>query len=109
MSAITVQVDWHSPDQAFTAVLIRDGQPWFLGGALVGMGITPGKAVDNLAGAARHLVIHGQNYLTRGPLSLADREWLYALLDPGLEQDDEMHTAIRAARPLTPEGGLTTP
>lgn len=101
--SFNVQVEWHSPDQVHAAALVRDGQPWLLGGALVGMGSTPGKAVDELAGAARHLVIHGRNYLTTEPLSLADREWLFALLAAaGLERDDEMHAAIRVAREEAP-------
>lgn len=96
--SFNVQVEWHSPDRVHAAALVRDGQPWLLGGALVGMGTTPGKAVDELAGVARYLVIHGQNYLTTEPLPLADREWLFALLAAaGLERDDEMHAAIRAA------------
>jgi hypothetical protein len=106
--SFTVQVDYSGPDHAFAAVLIRDGEPWFLDGALVGMGSTPGKAVDKLTGAARYLVIYGHNYLTRDPLLLADREWLYSLLTPGLEQGDEMYAAIHAARQTTSQEGSAT-
>ena len=99
----TVQVQWHAPDQVFAAAFVRDGQPWFLGGALVGMGSTRGAAVDNLVGTARHLVIHGENYLTSQPLSLPDREWLFSLLDHG-DSDVQMYAALQAAR-ATAEGG----
>jgi hypothetical protein len=97
--AFAVQIQWHAPDRVFAAVPARDGRPWHLGGALVGTGPTPGVAVDELAGAARYLVVHGRNYLTGGPVSLADREWLYSLLAAGgLEADDEMRTVLDAAR-----------
>lgn len=95
---LVVRIQWHSPDLAFAAGLVRDGEPWILDGALVGMGWTPGEAVSELVGAARYLVIHGKNYMTREPLSLADREWLFSLLDNDPDQEDEMYAAIAAAR-----------
>lgn len=101
----TVQVQWHAPDQMFAAAFLRDGQPWFLNGALVGVGSTRGAAVDNLADAARHLVTYGENYLTSQPLSLPDREWLFSLLVGG-DASFEMHAALQAARTLAAgEGG----
>jgi hypothetical protein len=96
-----IEVQWHGPDQAFAAGLLREGQPWILNGALVGMGGTQASAVEDLVGIARYLVIHGENFLTDAPLPLADREWLCSLIgphDPGLE----MHDALRAARQAQP-------
>jgi hypothetical protein len=93
-----VRVEWHAPDVAFAAVFLRDGQPWFLDGALVGMAGSRGGAVDDLVGIARHLVTHGENFLTDMPLSLPDREWLFGLLDAGPDPHDEMYSAIRQAR-----------
>lgn len=91
-----VEIQWHQPDQAYAAVLLRDGQPWYLGGALVGMGTTPGAAVQSLTDLARFLVIHGINYLTVEPLPLADREWLYGLFGTG-PGNHEIWQALRAA------------
>ena len=98
-----LRIQWHSPDQAHAAIFLRDGEEWYLDGALVGMGSTPDLAVEDLLGIAKHLVIHGQNALLAswrdkgGLLPLADREWLFDLLDPGSD-DDEMYAALRAAR-----------
>lgn len=94
---LLVRVEWHQPDASWSAVLLREGRPWFLDGALVGMGDTPGEAVENLVELAKHLVIHGENFLIDWPLSLADREWLFRLLEPG-DENDEMYGALRAAR-----------
>jgi hypothetical protein len=91
----TVEIEWSAGDQAFACALQRDGKPWFLGGALVGMGSTPGSAVTELTGAIRYLVIHGENYLTKTPLAFPDRAWLASLIDP-LALDDEMFSALRA-------------
>lgn len=91
-SCFVVKVEWHSPDAAFAAVFLRDGKPWFLNGALVGMGSTRATAIDDLCGIARHLVIEGSNFLTEGELLLADREWLFRVLAPA---DDEMCAAMR--------------
>ena len=96
---INVQIQWHSPDQAHFAVLMRDGVPWYLDGALTGSGETPGAAVDQLIGEAIHLVIFGENFLCAAPLSLADRIWLFKLLDTRIpfDKNEEMYSAIRQA------------
>lgn len=105
---ITVEIQFHAPDQVFYAGFLRDGEPWILKGALLGTGSTPGQAVAELIGAARHLVINGENYMTGGPLPLADREWLFAMLDipaGGIDPTLEMYPAIHAARQAAqPEG-----
>jgi hypothetical protein len=100
----TVEVQWHADAQMFAAAFLRGGQPWFLDGALVGMGSTRGGAVDNLAGIAGQLVIHGENYLTSQPLSLPDREWLFAVVDHGAA-NIEMYAALQAARAAAAEEG----
>lgn len=97
----TVEIEWSTGDQAFACALQRDGKPWLLGGALVGMGTTPGLAVTELAGAIRYLVIHGENYLTGAALTFPDRVWLASLIDP-MAADDEMFSALRAAGEPTP-------
>ena len=99
----TVQVEWDAAEQMFAAAFLRDGQPWFLNGALVGMGSTRGAAVDNLADAARYLVTRGENYLTSQPLPLPDREWLFSVLDHG-DANIEMHAALQAARAAAAAG-----
>jgi hypothetical protein len=92
-----VEIQWHSPDAVWAAAFIRDGKAWYLDGALVGMSAVREGAVTDLIAAARHLVINGENYLTGGPILLADRDWLFEVLDQG-PSDDEMYAAIRAAR-----------
>jgi hypothetical protein len=94
--SFVIEVQWHSPGNAFAAGFIRDSEPWILDGALVGMGPSPGDAVTDLLGIARHLVIKGGNFLTGGPIPLADRKWLFSLLSEG-ESGDEMYLALRAA------------
>jgi hypothetical protein len=94
---LTVSVGWSQDDLSFAAVLLRDGKPWYLNGALVGMGSTREAALTDLLGIARHLVMHGENFLLPGLLPLADREWLFSLLDSG-PSDDEMYAALRTAR-----------
>lgn len=95
---IDIKIQWHSPDQMFAAVLVRDGKEWYLDGALVGMGSMPDKAVAELLELARYLVIEGENFLTDGPLSLEDRIWLFKVLDQGaLANGDRMYVAIREA------------
>lgn len=95
-----VQVDWSAEDGMFAAVLLRDGQPWYLSGALVGMGITRPAAIEDLEGIARHLVTEGGNGLLSGPLPLADREWLFGVLDAGGDgaARTAMYAALAAAR-----------
>lgn len=93
-----VKVEWHSPASMFAAAFLRDGEPWTLDGALVGMGPTREAAITDLTGIALHLVIHGGNFLTGdATLPLATREWLFRVLDQG-PSDDEMFAAMRAAR-----------
>jgi hypothetical protein len=100
---LVVEVQWHGPDQAFAAGFLRDGRPWILNGALTGMASTPGDAVTALIKIADHLAIHGQNDLTEGPISLADREWLFSQLDPG-SGSGERYAAIMAARRAATRG-----
>ncbi len=78
-------------------MFLRDGNPWCLNGALAGMGGTREAAVTDLCGIARHLVMHGENFLTSGPLPLADREWLFRVLDDR-PSDGEMFAALAVAR-----------
>jgi hypothetical protein len=98
MPDIDIKLQWHSPDRAWVAVFVRDGLEWYLDGALVGMASTPPQAVAELLAMAQHLVVNGENFLTSGPLSLADRIWLFKLLDIGDESGTEpMYVAIREA------------
>jgi hypothetical protein len=96
MPSFDVRIEYHSPDRAWAAVFIRDGEPWYLDGALVGMSGAPASAVAELVGQAQHLVLHGENFLTEGQIPLEDRKWLFSLLDLTTE-DDEMYLAIRNA------------
>ena len=92
-----LHVDWSGNDGAYAAVFIRDGQPWWLDGALVGMDTTPGGAVTQLLALARHLVMEGSNYLMEGRvLSAKDRRWLFDLTDVGVS-DDLAYAAVRKA------------
>jgi hypothetical protein len=93
---LLIEIQWHAPDLMYAAALWRDGEPWFLDGALVGMAASRVGAVDELIAAARHLVIEGENYLTEGQIPLADRQWLFRLLDPG-DTTDDMYAALRQA------------
>lgn len=93
-----LRVEWSGDDSAWAAVLIRDGEPWYLDGALVGMESTPAGAVTDLLGIARHLVMEGSNFLMRDkpPLSAEDRRWLFTLTDVGVS-DDLAYQAVRNA------------
>jgi hypothetical protein len=93
---LLIEIQWHAPDLMYAAALWRNGKPWLLDGALVGMAASRVGAVDELLGAARQLVIHGENYLTDGLVPLADRQWLFRLLDPG-DTTDDMYVALRQA------------
>jgi hypothetical protein len=99
MSGFSLLVEWHLPDQVFAATFVRDGEPWHLDGALVGMGRSPELAVADLLGLADYLVLHGENFLTDGPIPLADRRWLFELLDQGNDTAaiQARYVAIRAA------------
>jgi hypothetical protein len=94
-----LKIEWHSPDQIFAAVFVRDGEPWFLEGALVGMDETPGLAVADLLDLAHHIVVHGGNFLTDGPIPKEDRIWLAQLMDMGNDTDaiQERYLAMREA------------
>lgn len=91
---LDIRIQWHPPDSCFAAVFLRDGEEWYLTGALVGMGDTRGEAVDHLIEQARHLVLNGTNFLLTTPMSVENRTWLFDKLDYG-ESDDEMYLAIR--------------
>jgi hypothetical protein len=80
---LDVRIQWHQPNAMFVAVLLRNGVPWYLDGALVGMGTTRDRAVEDLYEVANYLVIEGENAMTMGPISREDREWLFKLLDKG--------------------------
>jgi hypothetical protein len=97
---LIVEVQYSSDAGVYAAGLIRNGEPWILGGALVGMRADRGQAVTVLIEMARHLVIEGENGLTDGQVPLTDREWLFHLLD-GDVGSHEMYVALKAA------GGLT--
>jgi hypothetical protein len=83
----------------WAAVFVRDGEPWYLNGALVGMESSPPLAVAELLDLAQHLVIHGANFLTEGQIPLEDRIWLFKLLDMAVDSDDnqKMYIAVREA------------
>lgn len=93
-----LRMEWSGDDGCWAAVLIRDGKPWWLDGALVGMGSTPPKALEELLGVARHLVVEGSNFLRQDkpPLSAKDRRWLFDLTDVGVS-DDLAYAAVRNA------------
>jgi hypothetical protein len=93
-----IEIQWHAPDMAFAAGFLRDGQPWILDGALVGMGATRGAAVDDLTSLARELVRTGENCLSDGQvLPLTDRRWLFDQIDPGPDLNDDLYAAMRHA------------
>lgn len=104
---INIHIQYHSPDQAFAAVFVRDGEPWYLDGALVGMDSTPAEAVQSLLDIAEYLVVHGENFLVEHgenflvdvTLPLGDRKWLFSLFDHWGDPDavQEMYEAIRRA------------
>jgi hypothetical protein len=79
---VDIRIQYHSPDQAWAAVLLRDGEPWFLDGALVGMGVEPSSAVQDLIGIVIHLIVYGENFLTAGLLTNLDRQWLQQAFAP---------------------------
>jgi hypothetical protein len=74
-----VEIQWHQPDAAYAAGLVRRSEPWILGGALVGMGSTPAEAVTDLIGMAAYLLTHGSNALMVSPLTPVDLAWLASL------------------------------
>jgi hypothetical protein len=100
MPDMDIRLQYHAPDRAFAAVFLRDGQEWYLEGALVGMASSPAGAVAELLATAQELVINGELPLG-DQLPLEDRLWLFKLLDiPDLADWDtsqEMYAAIRAA------------
>ena len=100
------RVEYHTPDQLWVAVWMRDGEPWFLNGALVGMGTTQGQAVDDLLGCSAYLVLHAENSLMENPpLPLSDRLWMYRMMSFGSHNygyedapitEQAMYEALRA-------------
>lgn len=97
MPDIDVKIQWHSPDSVFAAVLVRDGEPWYLNGALVGMSGDPGDAVAELIEQAIHMVTTGESFLIEGQIEPEDRIWLFKLMDQGSLSNEEMYAAIRQA------------
>jgi hypothetical protein len=85
------------PEPDFAAVFDRDGRGWYWDGTLVGMGDTPGMAVDDLRDLARHLVVRGGGAygILRdeggNQISLEDRRWLFSMLD---DESDAMYEAM---------------
>ena len=99
MTDIDIKIQWHSPESCFAAVLVRDGEPWYLNGALVGMSSTPSDAAKELLEQAGFLVENGENFLMAGAeISLEDRLWLFKLLDMGGDTDaiQRRYEAMRA-------------
>jgi hypothetical protein len=80
-------------------MFMRDGQPWSLGGSVVGRHTRRGEAVDDLIRAATDLVTDGETSLTQGQISLDDRRWLFSLLDQGSDPEirEKMYMALRLA------------
>lgn len=95
---LDLRVEWSGDNGCWAAVFVRDGKPWYLDGALVGMEATPAKALEELLALARHLVVEGSNFLRqdRPPLSAKDRRWLFDLTDVGVS-DDLAYQAVRNA------------
>lgn len=97
MSAMDIRIEYHQPDDAWAAVFIRDGEPWFLDGALVGMGDVPSEAVWDLIAESHFLVVHGHNFVLDN-LSLVDRLWLFKLLDAHHHTPEENQERYQAMR-----------
>jgi hypothetical protein len=76
-----VFMEYHTPDSCWVATFKRAGEPFWLDGALVGMEATPSGALQDLIGIALYLVVHGENFLTDGPIPIKDREWLRCALN----------------------------
>ena len=95
---LDIRIQWHQPDEVWCAVLMRDGEPWFLDGGLVGMDVSRERAVTSLIEQAEWLVIKGGNSLTED-LSLEDRIWIFEKLDYGdrHEINQKMYEELRYA------------
>jgi hypothetical protein len=101
---LNIIIQWHLPEQMFAAVLVRDGEPWYLGGALVGTASAPRSAVGDLLEQVDYLVRYGENHLTEGPISEEDRRWLFKLLDKGNDT-----TAMQARYVAMRDAGFDDP
>lgn len=99
MTDIDIKIQWHSPDSMWAAVFMRDGEPWYLDGVLVGMGSTPDAAVEDLLHIADHLILFGENFLSNGQISHDARRWLFSLMDRGNDHGavERRHAAMREA------------
>jgi hypothetical protein len=96
--AIEVRIEYSQADDAWFAGLLRDGASWILGGALVGAGSLPADAVYALVDNATYLVEHGHNAMMDAPLGLADRVWLFKLLDAMHDDgNQDRYAAMRQA------------
>jgi hypothetical protein len=82
MAECTIRLEYDNAEEGWVAVFVRDGEPWIMDGALVGMGTDPASAVENLTGLSMWLIAHGENFLTKGQIDPADRLWLRTLLAP---------------------------
>lgn len=96
---LDVRIQWHQPDASFVAVLLRNGVPWYLDGALVGYGSTRDQAVEDLVEIVNYLILNGENALTQGAISMEDRTWLFKLMDKGndVAQVQERYEKMREA------------
>jgi hypothetical protein len=78
---LDIRIEWGTDDRYWFAGFMRDGESFVLDGALTGAGATPDRAVKSLLEIADYLVRNGENGMTNGPISVADRTWLFKLLD----------------------------
>lgn len=104
---VDLRVQWHSPDQVWAAVFMRDGQEWYLDGKLVGMDAsgTVGGSVEDLIEQAAYLIEEGENFL--GDVTLEDRVWLFSVLDGTLDPtlNQRLYRVLRDAGATGPLWG----
>ena len=93
---LNIRCQWHSPDRLWAAVFVRDGEEWYLEGALVGMGKDPAEAVEDLWFHAEEFVFDGYNPLHPEKIPVEDRIWLFKFYDYR-GASDHMYAAIREA------------
>lgn len=113
-----IHIEYSPSDQVWMAGFIRDGEWFILDGKLAGAGGLPSEAVWDLVAEAHYLVVHGENAISNGPIDIADRIWLFKLLDQMPEENQARYAAMRTTlgqdphtyaptlRLLTPEEDL---